>query len=172
MGWIGQDLMTNTMSGLTTILNTVAPPIGAHETLELWLSHSMIGYDGVEGVVYRAWTRVLEQTESGELVVVWSPEGEVDGKEGIEGKQRGIYPVQGWTEGCEKAGKGLEGIKAREEAKPQGRAKANRESNHVRGLSSLRINSECTSDDSAHILTPSTTTCAFAIPRTTGSHQI
>jgi uncharacterized protein YheU (UPF0270 family) len=34
----------------------------------------MVGYSGVEGVIYRAWVKILEQTESGELVIVWSPE--------------------------------------------------------------------------------------------------
>lgn len=113
----GHDLVSTTTSTLTTILNTVAPPISAHETLELWLSHPMVGYQGVESVVYRAWTRVLEQTESGELVVVWSAPPEV-----TETK-RGMYPVQGWEIGWEAAGKEMEAIKAREEKDPQGRGK-------------------------------------------------
>jgi hypothetical protein len=113
----GHDLVSTTTSTLTTILNTVAPPISAHETLELWLAHPMVGYQGVESVVYRAWTRVLEQTESGELVVVWSAPPEV-----IETK-RGMYPVQGWEIGWEAAGKEMEAIKAREENDPQGRGK-------------------------------------------------
>ncbi|GFZ47466.1 hypothetical protein JCM24511_05210 [Saitozyma sp. JCM 24511] len=111
------DLVSTTTSTLTTILNTVAPPISAHETLELWLSHPMVGYQGVESVVYRAWTRVLEQTESGELVVVWSAPPQV-----TETK-RGMYPVQGWEIGWEAAGKEMEAIKAREEKDPQGRGK-------------------------------------------------
>ena len=118
--------MTTTTSTLTTILNTVAPPISAHETLELWLSHPMVGYAGVEGVVYRAWTRILEQTESGELIVVWSPPDARSEKE--VGEARGIHPVQGWEAGWEAAQREMEGIKAREEKDPQGRAKANRAS--------------------------------------------
>lgn len=116
----GHDLMTTTSSTLNTILNTVAPPISAHETLELWLSHPMVGYAGVEGVVYRAWTRILEQTESGELIVVWSPHPtEKDGEEG-----RSINPVDGFQQGWETALVEIEGVKRREEKDPQGRARA------------------------------------------------
>lgn len=81
----------------------------------------MIGYAGVEGVVYRAWTRILEQTESGELVVVWSaPES----AEGLE--ERGMYPVEGWEAGWELAKKEVGAVKGREEKNPVGRGKENR----------------------------------------------
>jgi hypothetical protein len=80
----------------------------------------MVGYKGVEGVVYRAWTRVLEQTESGEMVVVWSP------PEGHTEENRGMYPVDGWKEGWGIAEKETEAVKAREEKNPQGRGKENR----------------------------------------------
>ena len=117
---IGQDLMTTTSSTLSTILNTVAPPISAHETLELWLSHPMVGYAGVEGVVYRAWTRILEQTESGELIVVWSPSPKSTAQPGEEEK-RSINPLDGWDKGWERALSEMESVKAREEMNPHGR---------------------------------------------------
>jgi len=115
---IGQELYNNTSSALTNIINTVAPPISAHETLELWLSHPMTGYAGVEGVVYRAWMGILEQTESGELVIVWSPPATVDGKG--EG-ERGIHPVDGFEEGWGVAKREIGDAKGREEKEPKGR---------------------------------------------------
>ena len=115
--------MTTTSSTLTTILNTVAPPISAHETLELWLSHPMIGYAGVEGVVYRAWTRILEQTESGELIVVWSPSSPTVPVE-KDGQPRNINPLHGWEKGWEGSLSEIEAVKAREEKEPQGRVRA------------------------------------------------
>ena len=121
----GHDLLTNTQSALTQLINTVAPPISAHETLELWLAHPMTGYAGVESVVYKAWTNILEQTESGELVVVWSPPASA---EGIE--ERGINPVDGWTPGWELTLKEIAEIKAREEKAPKGRASQNRTSRY------------------------------------------
>ena len=113
--------MHNTQSALTQLINTVAPPISAHETLELWLCHPMVGYAGVEGVVYRAWTAILEQTESGELVVVWSPPPASAGLD-----ERGLYPADGWTAAWELAKKEIEAVKAREASEPVGRAKENR----------------------------------------------
>ncbi|ORY26236.1 maintenance of telomere capping protein 1 [Naematelia encephala] len=116
-----QGLLNNASTTLATILDTVAPPISAHETLELWLSHPMIGYGGVEGVVYRAWTRILEQTESGEMVVVWSP----DDDEADEDVARSIRPVEGWEEGWSFSQAALEAIRVREEKDPKGRGSAN-----------------------------------------------
>ncbi|WRT68946.1 uncharacterized protein IL334_005928 [Kwoniella shivajii] len=134
-----QDLVNTTTSTLTSILDTVAPPISAHETLELWLTHPMIGYSGVEGVIYRAWIRILEQTESGELIIVWSPptssassssEKTQEGEEGQEDEGenasgRSINPInEGWTKAWEEARKEIDSVKQREEQNPKGRNKS------------------------------------------------
>ncbi|OCF31385.1 hypothetical protein I316_06990 [Kwoniella heveanensis BCC8398] len=123
-----QDLVNTTTSTLTSILDTVAPPISAHETLELWLTHPMVGYSGVEGVIYRAWVRILEQTESGELIVVWSPpaavEGEKTGSNAENDGDRSINPIDGWEKAWVKAKKEIEDAMAREEKDPRGRSKS------------------------------------------------
>lgn len=75
----------------------------------------MTGYGGVEGVIYRAWLSILEQTESGELVIVWSP------PEGSEGRERSLNPVQGWDVAVQEVEKEIEGVKKREEENPKGR---------------------------------------------------
>jgi Family of unknown function (DUF5427) len=54
---------------LTDIINAVAPPIAEHEVIQIWLSHDMKGYEGVESLVYRALARIMEQVEGGDLVV-------------------------------------------------------------------------------------------------------
>lgn len=46
------------MSTLTGIINVVAPPIAEHEVIQVTLSHDMIGYEGVENLVYRGLARV------------------------------------------------------------------------------------------------------------------
>jgi len=112
---LGQDLYNNTSSALNNIINTVAPPISAHETLELWLSHPMTGYAGVEGVVYRAWLAILDQTESGELVIVWSP------PESATGTERAINQVEGFEKGWEIASSEIKSTKGREDKDPKGR---------------------------------------------------
>jgi len=86
----------------------------------------MVGYSGVEGVVYRAWTKILEQTESGELIIVWSPESE-----GQDDGDRAINPVQGWEEGWKRQAEEISGAKSREEQDPKGRASKQRESWHT-----------------------------------------
>ncbi|KZS93269.1 hypothetical protein SISNIDRAFT_549661 [Sistotremastrum niveocremeum HHB9708] len=66
---ISQELKQRSMSTLTDLLNAVAPPISEHEVIQLWLSHDMQGYDGIETLVYRALAKVMEQVEGGDLVV-------------------------------------------------------------------------------------------------------
>jgi hypothetical protein len=76
----------------------------------------MTGYAGVEGVVYRAWMAILEQTESGELVIVWSPSSSHS-----ENGERGIHPVEGFEEGWKVAQREIGGTKDREDKDPKGR---------------------------------------------------
>ena len=58
IGVLGQDFKRVGLSTLTDILNVVAPPIAEHEVIQIWLSHDMQGYEGVETVVYRSMTKV------------------------------------------------------------------------------------------------------------------
>ncbi|WWC91330.1 uncharacterized protein L201_006273 [Kwoniella dendrophila CBS 6074] len=135
-----QDLVNTTTSTLTSILDTVAPPITEHETLELWLSHPMTGYGGVEGVIYRAWIKILEQTESGELIIVWSPsstnspssaskkqvkggeeEEEETEEQDQEGEGRNINPIEGWEKAWEISKNEIDQIQSRENENPKGR---------------------------------------------------
>lgn len=46
------------LSTFTDILNVVAPPISEHEVIQVWLSHDMRGYDGVESLVYQGLAKV------------------------------------------------------------------------------------------------------------------
>ncbi|KAJ7783425.1 maintenance of telomere capping protein 1 [Mycena maculata] len=66
---LGQDFRRVGLSTLTDILNVVAPPISEHEVIEVWLSHDMKGYEGIESLVYRALARIMEQVEGGDLIV-------------------------------------------------------------------------------------------------------
>ena len=58
MAYAGQDIRRVGLSTFTDILNVVAPPISEHEVIQVWLSHDMTGYEGVETLVYRAMARV------------------------------------------------------------------------------------------------------------------
>jgi hypothetical protein len=66
---IGQDFKRVGLSTLTDILNVVAPPISEHEVIQVWLSHDMKGFEGIESLTYRALARIMEQVEGGDLIV-------------------------------------------------------------------------------------------------------
>ncbi|GAA5911023.1 hypothetical protein JCM8208_003960 [Rhodotorula glutinis] len=66
---LGKDLKSTTLRSLTDLLNAVAPPIAEHEVIQVSLSHDMVGYDGVETLVYRGLAKIMEQIEGGTLIV-------------------------------------------------------------------------------------------------------
>ncbi|KAH7104527.1 maintenance of telomere capping protein 1 [Auriculariales sp. MPI-PUGE-AT-0066] len=80
---LSQDLRQRGIAAFTDILNVVAPPISEHEVIQIWLSHDMEGYEGVENLVYRALARIMEQVEGGDLVV--NKGNESRPKESLEG---------------------------------------------------------------------------------------
>lgn len=66
---LGQDFRRVGLSTLTDLLNVVAPPISEHEVIQVWLSHDMRGYEGVESLVYRALARVCAQSHLYSVVI-------------------------------------------------------------------------------------------------------
>ncbi|QRV86596.1 maintenance of telomere capping protein 1 [Ceratobasidium sp. AG-Ba] len=66
---ISQDLKNVSLSTLHEIMNAVAPPISEHEVIQVWLSHDMEGYEGIESLVYRSLAKIMEQVEGGDLIV-------------------------------------------------------------------------------------------------------
>jgi hypothetical protein len=78
-------------STLTQMINAVAPPIAEHEVIQVWLSHDMKGYDGVESLVYRSLARIMEQVDGGDLVVNRGNES----KPKSESKERNMGAIDG-----------------------------------------------------------------------------
>ncbi|KAK4333359.1 hypothetical protein RTBOTA2_002077 [Rhodotorula toruloides] len=94
---LGKDLKSTTLKSLTDLLNAVAPPIAEHEVIQVSLSHDMVGYDGVETLVYRGLAKIMDQIEGGSLVVNKGTEEkprEVEGDEDV----RDLNIVDGLTE--------------------------------------------------------------------------
>ncbi|SPO23147.1 uncharacterized protein UTRI_01825 [Ustilago trichophora] len=60
----GEEVTKVGKRGWTDIVNAVAPPIAAHEIIQVTLSHDMIGYDGISDVTYQVLAKVLEQVDS------------------------------------------------------------------------------------------------------------
>ncbi|KAH9921983.1 maintenance of telomere capping protein 1 [Epithele typhae] len=111
---ISQDFRRVGLSTLTDILNAVAPPISEHEVIKVWLSHDMQGYEGIEGLTYRALSRIMEQVEGGDLVVNRGDESRP--KETNE--QRDMNAVEGYEAALKLAQANLEELVKRN-AKPE-----------------------------------------------------
>ncbi|KAE8222833.1 hypothetical protein CF319_g4043 [Tilletia indica] len=106
-GWdkIGEDLTRAGRKGLKEIINAVAPPIAAHEVLQVTLSHDMIGYDGIETVVFQVLAKVMEQVEQSDvehqLVVNKAPKrpgGSLpkQSDDGLDAQHRDLNAVEGF----------------------------------------------------------------------------
>ncbi|BGP37371.1 hypothetical protein JCM10450v2_001280 [Rhodotorula kratochvilovae] len=94
---LGKDLKSTTLRSLTDLLNAVAPPIAEHEVIEVSLSHDMVGYDGVETLVYRGLAKIMDQIEGGTLIVNKGTEEKP--REPEDEDARDLNLVDGLTEG-------------------------------------------------------------------------
>jgi hypothetical protein len=63
-GATGEEVTKVGKRGWTDIVNAVAPPIAAHEIIQVTLSHDMVGYDGISDVTYQTLAKVMEQVHS------------------------------------------------------------------------------------------------------------
>lgn len=86
--------------GWTDIINTVAPPISAHEIIQVTLSHDMVGYDGISDVTYQTLAKVMEQVESagtGQQLVVNKARTETPASKPKDGEaERELNAVEGF----------------------------------------------------------------------------
>jgi hypothetical protein len=94
------------MSTISQMINAVAPPIAEHEVVQIWLSHDMRGYEGVESLVYRSMARIMEQVEGGDLVVNRGNES----KPKSDPKERNINAIDGLEPAYKLAVAELEGL--------------------------------------------------------------
>jgi hypothetical protein len=59
---LSKDLIQSTLS---SVLETIAPPISRHEQLRIHVFHDMVGYPAVDNIVYGVFDRVMQQVEGG-----------------------------------------------------------------------------------------------------------
>ncbi|KAG0349354.1 hypothetical protein BG004_007538 [Podila humilis] len=105
MSKIGNDLKSLTLSSMTTVLDVIAPPIAEHEVVEIWLAHDMVGYVGVEALVYRAFSKVMEQTEGGDVIV---HQGAGNQNEEVEPENRQLNACEGYEQAVKLAKANIE----------------------------------------------------------------
>ncbi|KAJ9092949.1 hypothetical protein QFC19_008547 [Naganishia cerealis] len=123
------ELLQRGQSALSEIINTVAPPISEHEVLQVWFSHDMKGYDGVENVVYSAVENIMRQTESTDLELFYSSPKPKQDRTSTDSKrsstasggeaERSINPVEGWDTAWEKTQEMMRGVKERMKVDPR-----------------------------------------------------
>ncbi|EPQ28801.1 uncharacterized protein PFL1_03604 [Pseudozyma flocculosa PF-1] len=119
----GEEVSKVGKRGWTDIINAVAPPIAAHEVIQVTLSHDMVGYDGIEDVTYRVLAKVMEQVDSDnteqQLVVNKAP-GQSSASRPKQGQdqERDLNAVEGFEAAFRLATVNLDEIVKTHEVKP------------------------------------------------------
>ncbi|RKF57758.1 Maintenance of telomere capping protein 1 [Erysiphe neolycopersici] len=67
---IGGQISSRALPTFTNILHTLAPPISSHERLQIHITHDFINYPPLDPLIYSTFSRVMEQVEGGDLLVV------------------------------------------------------------------------------------------------------
>ncbi|KAG0364349.1 maintenance of telomere capping protein 1 [Gamsiella multidivaricata] len=107
IGKIGNDLKSLTLSSMTTVLDVIAPPIAEHEVVEIWLAHDMVGYVGLEAIVHRAFSKVMEQTDGGD-VIVHQGAGTTNPSDDIAPEDRQLNACEGYEQAVKLAKANIE----------------------------------------------------------------
>lgn len=92
---VGGEIRSRALPTFTNILHTLAPPISAHERLQIHITHDLIGYPSLDGLIYQTFSRVMAQVEGGDLLVI---------QRGHESSPRrgsdvGLTSTSGWSDG-------------------------------------------------------------------------
>lgn len=81
-------------STLSSIVDSIAPPLERHEQLQIHVFHDMVGYSAIDGIVYSVFERVMDQVEGGgelKLVVQKGKERNKIGSDAVEKRELGIF---------------------------------------------------------------------------------
>ncbi|KAK4999799.1 hypothetical protein LTR66_001223, partial [Elasticomyces elasticus] len=67
---IGTDLTSRALPTFTNFLSHIAPPISAHERLQIHTTHDLVSYPSLDPLIYSTFARVMSQVEGGDLLVI------------------------------------------------------------------------------------------------------
>lgn len=95
------NLRSMAMPTFQNILQTIAPPIGSHERLMIYITHDLKGYPSLDPTIYRVFERVMSQVEGGDLMVVQKGEESGPKRQSKEfGSRIGVTSLRGaWQDG-------------------------------------------------------------------------
>jgi hypothetical protein len=96
---LSTDLRSRALPTFTNLLEHIAPPISAHERLQIHTTHDILNYPGLDPLIYQVFSRTMAQVEGGDLMVI---------QRGTEQKSRGraSSDVQGYRGGVLGGGSG------------------------------------------------------------------
>lgn len=86
----GTDLRSKGLSSFTSIISHIAPPISAHERLQIHITHDILNYPSLDPLIYSTFSRVMSQVEGGDLLVI---------QRGTESRGRSSSELQGYRGG-------------------------------------------------------------------------
>lgn len=88
----------------TSLLQHIAPPISAHERLQIHTTHDILSYPSLDPMIYAVFARVMSQVEGGDLLVIQrGSESRAKDRRpsdvGFRGGVLGSSTTSGWTDG-------------------------------------------------------------------------
>ena len=95
---VGGELRSRALPTFTQILQTIAPPISAHERLQVHTTHDLIGYPSLDPLIHLTFSRVMAQVEGGDLLVIQRGQESSPRKAGGDRGYRGSSSA-GWSDG-------------------------------------------------------------------------
>ncbi|KAK5122908.1 hypothetical protein LTR85_003473 [Meristemomyces frigidus] len=66
----GTDLRTRALPTFTSLISHLAPPISAHERLQIHTTHDIQHYPSLDPLIYSTFSRIMAQVEGGDLLVI------------------------------------------------------------------------------------------------------
>lgn len=66
----GDDLRARALPSFQALISHIAPPISAHERLQIHITHDIANYPSLDPLIYSTFSRVMAQVEGGDLLVI------------------------------------------------------------------------------------------------------
>lgn len=101
---LSTDIRSRALPTFTTLLQHIAPPISAHERLQIHTTHDIQNYPGLDPLIYQVFSRTMAQVEGGDLMVIQrGTEQKSRGRSGsdLQGYRGGVLGSSGsgWSDG-------------------------------------------------------------------------
>ncbi|KAK0356601.1 hypothetical protein LTR91_014506 [Friedmanniomyces endolithicus] len=93
----GTDLRSRALPTFTDLISHIAPPISAHERLQIHTTHDILNYPSLDPLIYSTFARIMAQVEGGDLLVI---------QRGSEHRSRASSEPQGYRGGVLGSGSG------------------------------------------------------------------